>query len=550
MVAVMKKSNVILFNIFFYLVVLLLFNSCINKSENLFSVNEYKAHFGFLSNDLCEGRKPGTKGGNIAALYIAKQFQSYGLKPVSEETGYFQNVPMVGFSVDYNSVKCSISSDNEQVSIKPFEEIILLSQDTINNIDVQGEMVFVGYGIDAPEYNWEDFKGEDLSDKILVFLCDDPDFEKTGFGSESWTYYSLWTYKEEMAIIQHAKGIIYLHKTDMADFPFSVVQHSLTPEWSYSQERLKNPLKFYAWMSFPAFEKVFNMANITFEQLKNKADSKEFKPTPLNLNIDVSFNQKFRLYDSPNVIGILPGTKYKDECIIYMAHYDHLGIGTPVDGDSIYNGAQDNASGSAALISLAKAYSIHPTQKNILFLATTGEESTMLGSDYYARHPVFPLDKTDFGINMDMLDFYGKRSGFVLNPIQISDAKNKIQEIADDMNLELLPDYEGSEAFRSDNFSLYSRGVVTPSIFLDGEYLTMSKKEVEETYKEIGDFYHLPNDEIYQSFRYDGVLQYLEIAYRVGRYFAESDEKPVMFQENPFSAATKFYQLKKEKGIY
>ena len=408
----------------------------------------------------------------------------------------------------------------------------------------------MGYGIDAPEYGWDDFKDVDVAGKILVVLCNDPDYEKTGFGTESWTYYSLWTYKEEMAILRGARGIIYLHETEMADFPFSVVQHSVTPEWSHFQKRLKNPLTFYAWMSLPAFRKAFTLTGHTFEQLKEKADSRNFTPIPLGLTMNVSFRQHYRLYDSPNVIGILPGTEKPDECILYMAHYDHFGIGQAIDGDSIYNGAQDNASGTAALISLANAFFSNPPRRSILFLATTSEESSKLGSDYYATHPTFPLENTILGFNMDIMSFYGKRSGFHLDPIQVTDGYNQMQKLGREIGAELYPDLKGSGKFRSDHFSFYSRGVVVPSMFLAGEYLTMNKEDAERASQEIGDFYHLPNDEVYPSFRYDGVIQQMEILYHIGRYYANGDDRPGLLQENPFNAPMRFYKLKQEKGIF
>ncbi|MFH1297067.1 MAG: M28 family peptidase [Bacteroidota bacterium] len=525
------------------------FNSYSQSSNQLFTENNYKAHVEFLADDLLEGRKPGTRGGDLAALYIAKQFESAGLKPVSKENGYYQYVPMVGFSADYNSVHCTISSDNKEETIVPYEEIILLSQDTITDVHIEGELIFVGYGIEAPEYKWDDFKDVDVSGKILVVLCNDPDNEKTGFGSERWTYYSLWTYKEEMAILKGAKGIIYLHNTEMADFPFFVVQNSVAPEWSYLKDRTKNPLSLYAWMSDSAFEKVLSETGFDVNQLIIKADNRDFKPFSLGLKIKADFKQNYRLYTSPNVIGILPGSEKKDEAILYMAHYDHLGIGKAIDGDSIYNGAQDNASGIAALISLAQVYSSNPTKRSIIFMATTGEESSMLGSEYYATHPMIPLENTIIGFNMDMMSFYGRRSGFILDPIEISDASEQISKLGEELNVQLLPDFKGSGAFRSDHFPLYSRGVIVPGIFLSGEYLTMTEEDVAKAENQIGDFYHLPKDEIYPSFRYDGVVQQMEMVYHIGRYYAEGDEKPKLLPENPYNAPMRFYKIKLDKGI-
>jgi Zn-dependent M28 family amino/carboxypeptidase len=303
-------------------------------------------------------------------------------------------------------------------------------------------------------------------------------------------------------------------------------------------------------MSLPAFEKVFTMTDFNFNQLKDKADSKDFEPIPLGLHIDVSFDQSFRVYSSPNVIGILPGTEVSNECVLFMAHYDHLGIGAAINQDSIYNGAQDNASGTAALISLAEAYSSHPGKRSLVFIATTEEEGGLHGSKHYTNHPIIPLENTVFGLNMDMLSFFGKRSGLLLDPIRFTTAREKLKEIAEEHQMQLLPDKEGSSAFRSDHYSFYSEGIVVPSVYLHGDYLTMEKQEVEKAQQTIGQYYHLPNDEIYPEFNYDGVLQQLEVMYSIGRYYADSNDKPFLLPENPFNAVGRFNEIKKEKGIY
>ncbi|KKK46614.1 hypothetical protein LCGC14_3163500 [marine sediment metagenome] len=264
----------------------------------------------------------------------------------------------------------------------------------------------------------------------------------------------------------------------------------------------------------------------------------------------MSFSQKYRFYKSPNVCGILPGTETEGEAILYMSHYDHFGIGKAINGDSIYNGAQDNASGTAALITLAYAYSSNPPKRSILFLATTGEESSMLGSEYYATHPIIPLENTIIGFNMDMMSFYGRQSGFILDPIEFTDAIDQIKKLGEELSSQLLPDFKGSGAFRTDAFPLYSRGVIVPSVHLDGEYLTLTKDDIEKTKQQIGDFYHLPNDEVYSTFRYDGVIQQMEIIYHIGRFYAEGDEKPKLLPKNPYNAPMRFYKLKHDKGIF
>lgn len=530
--------------------VAILLASCSKEPKTLFSENIYKDHLNYLASDLLEGRKPGTKGGDLAASYIAKQFEILGLQPCSGETGYYQNVPLVGFTTDYSSVICSVSKTNRKVNIIPYEDIILLSQDTLKDINLEGDLVFAGYGTTAPEYKWDDFKDVDISGKILVVLCDDPDFQTTGFGTKDRSFYSQWTYKEEMAIMKGARGIIFIHDTEMSDFPFAVVQHSAAPELSYLQSRLKNPLSFYAWVSLPAFEKMVSLTDYDFKILKNKANNRDFAPLSLGLKINVTFKQEFHLYTSPNVIGILPGTKHSDECVLYMAHYDHLGIGSPVNGDSIYNGARDNATGTAALLSLAQVFSSKASERSIVFLATTGEESLMLGSNYYATHPAIKLENTSIGFNLDMMNIYGKRSAFRLQPIQVTTAYEEIKSICKEMNLELLPDLQGSDLYRTDNLPLYSRGVIVPDVFSAGDYLTQTKLEVDKVKEFVGEFYHLPNDEIYPVYKYDGVLQQMGMVYNIGRFYARGTAKPALLPENPYKAVMRFNKIKEDRGVF
>lgn len=524
--------------------------SCKKSPGQLFSENEYKSHFEFLSDDLLQGRKPGTYGGDVAALYIANQFKKIGLIPVDQEQSYFQYVQMIGITPDYSTVVCKFRSENKEVSIQPFNEVILSSQDSMEKVDIKGDLVFVGYGTVAPEYNWDDFKDVDVSGKIIMVLCNDPDFERTGFGEEGWTYYSHWKYKEDMAIMKGAKGIVYLHTSDMAGFPFSVIQYSATPEMKIPEQRLKNPLEFYAWLSTDAFKKMFALSEYDFKELKDWADSREFKPINLDLTIEASFEQKIRHYQSPNVIGLIPGTGSSEEYILYMAHYDHLGVGSPINGDSIYNGSQDNASGIAAILCLANAHKHFPAERNILFIATTEEEGGLNGSKYFTEHPLVPLEEIRLGINIDMLSFFGKRSGISLNPVSITSEKDKIEELVKIKHMELYPEPKNSEIFRTDISPFLAKGIVDLQLSLEGDFLSIKPNEVERLKEEMGNFYHQPNDEIYPFFRYDGILQVLDLIYEIGNYYANSTDIPVFIEENPLSASKRFDQIKIDASIY
>jgi hypothetical protein len=514
----------------------------------LFSEEEYKAHLNFLAHDLLEGRAVGVRGGELAALYIATQFQAAGLKPISEEEGYFQRVPMVGITTDYETLRCSFSTGGRSIGLTPIEDLVVTSELTQDAINVEDELLFVGYGIDAPEYNWDDFKGMDVRGRVLVMLVNDPDYEKTGFGSESLTYYGRWTYKEEIARIKGAKGLIMLHTDESATYPFAVVQSSWAIERVNMEGEIKNPLALDGWASQPAFDKVLDLVGLSYAKLKEVADSREFVPFPLGITINVGFKQTYRRFTSPNVIGVLPGTSKADEAVVYMAHYDHLGVGREIDGDTIYNGAVDNASGTAAIICLAKAFASapEPPKRSVIFLATTGEESGLLGSEYYSVHPVIPLEKTVIALNKDCCNFYGRRDGFGAFPIQFTDAVPAFEKLGEEMGLKLSVGGvdRGGGAFRVDNFPLCARGTVALSIGLSGNNLTLTEEQVNEMREKIGRWYHQPIDEVYPFWNYEGVMQEMEVLYQVGRYYADGGEKPSMKPENPFNAPIRVRNMK------
>lgn len=521
------------------------------QEKPLINESEYKAHLKFLAHDLLEGRAVGVRGGELAALYIATQFEAAGLKPISEEQGYFQRVPMIGITTKYDTVSYTLSAGENSVDLAPIDEFVVTSELAQDAVSLDEELLFVGYGVEAPEYDWDDFKGADVKGKVLVMLVNDPDYEKTGFGSESLTYYGRWTYKEEIARIKGAKGLILLHTDETATYPFAVVQSSWGIERVGLEGEFKNPLTIDGWVSKPAVNKVLAFVGLDYDKLKEKADSKDFSPMPLGVRIKVSFEQKYREFTSPNVIGILPGSSMPDEAIIYMGHYDHLGVGREVNGDNIYNGAVDNASGTAALICLARAFASapDPPKRSIIFFATAGEESGLLGSEYYAEHPVVPLEKTIIALNKDCCSFFGKRDGFGAFPIRYTSAVPSFEKIGKSMDLKLH--YGGVDrgggAFRVDNFPLCARGLVALSIGIRGKYLSLSEEEVKAMRDKVGRWYHQPNDEIYPFWNYEGVMQEMEILYHVGRYYAADGEKPSMTSENPFNAPNRVRSMKYTK---
>lgn len=516
------------------------------KDKPLFTENEYKAHLKFLSDDMLEGRAPGTRGGDLAALYIASQFEEAALQPISKETGYFQQVPTFDFTITDKSMSFELSAENKSKELEYGEDIVLFSELLKEEITLDDDLLFVGYGIEAAEYGWDDFKGVDLKNKILVMLCNEPDYKKTGFGFEGLSYYgSFITYKEDIARIKGAKGLIICHNEEEAGQPFSWFQHSLGCRWVRLESQMKKPLSLYAWISRQAMDEALSFVGLSYNQLKEKANSKDFHPIPLGIRAKAVLKQKYRKFSSPNVIGIVPGTDMTDEAVVFMAHYDHLGMNPLIEGDNIYNGAYDNASGTAALICLARAFASNPQRRSLVFLATTNEEKMMLGAEYYASHPVFSLENTIIALNMDGVSFYGRNDGFRMFPVQYTDAGPTLEALGRKLGLKLIvrgPDKIGA-AFVFDNVGFCTRGVVSLRFKLDGNYLSLNEEEVSNIEKKRGPIYHLPSDEIYPYYRYDGVLQTMEILYSIGQYYAEGAEKPEMIHGNPYELA---YRIRKQ----
>ena len=524
----------------------------VTNLEKRFSVAEYRAHLAFLADDLLEGRAPGTRGGKLAARYIAAQFEAAGLEPISREKGYYQPVPMLGNLTDPATVQLTLSHGNQHVALKSLDETVVVSEVEAPEVHVEDELLFVGYGIEAPEFDWNDYRGVDVRGRVLVMLVNDPDLKKTGFGSESLTYYGRWTYKLEIARLKGARGVILLHTNKTATYGFDVVKSSWAVERVSLAGEIVNPLEVTGWISRPAADRALELVGLDFDKLKSRADDRAFQPFGLGLRIDVRFQQRFRAFSSPNVIGRIPGTTRADEAVIYMGHHDHLGVGPAVDHDTIYNGAIDNASGIAALISLARAYSAapHPLARTVIFLATTGEEKGLLGSEYYTVHPVVPLEKTVLVLNKDCCNFWGRRAGFGAFPLRYTDGALVFRKLGQDLGLGLSVGKvdRGGGAFRMDSFPFTARGVVGLSVGLNGRNLSYSAEEFQALRRRVGRWYHQPNDEIQPYWNYEGIQQELAVLYHVGRHFADGAPPPKLNAEHPFGPAIRLREQKYTRG--
>src|SRR5207253_2621005 len=365
-----------------------------------------KAHIQKLASDEMEGRAPAGKGADLTTEYVSNFFKSIGLKT------QFQAVPMVGITSTASPLQ--LSGKGGKKTLKYGDDFVAWSKQEKDSISANAELVFCGYGVVAPEYQWNDFKG-DVKGKIIVVLINDPQLDdQSKFGGKAMTYYGRWTYKFEEAARQGAAGALIVHETDMASYPWEVVRGS----WSGEQFDIVRPDKgastvpLQGWITRAVAVELFKSAGLDFDDMKKKSLQQDFKPIPLGVNASLEVKNKMRTVDSRNVIGVLEGSEKPDEYVIFTAHWDHLGIGEPQDGDKIYHGAVDNASGDAAIMEIARAaVKIQPKPKrSLVFMAVTAEEQGLLGSAYYADNPVFPLNKTLANINVDEANVFGRNN--------------------------------------------------------------------------------------------------------------------------------------------
>jgi Zn-dependent M28 family amino/carboxypeptidase len=475
-----------------------------------------KAHIQKLASDEMEGRAPGGKGEELATAYIADFFKSIGLKT------QFQAVPMVGIKSSVSSLK--LSGKGGSRNLKFGDEFMAWSKQQKDSIPVSGDLVFCGYGVVAPEYQWNDFK-DSVKGKIVVVLINDPQLpDQTKFGGKAMTYYGRWTYKFEEAARQGAAGALIIHETPFAGYGWEVVRGS----WSGEQFDIAQPDKgastvpLQGWITRDSAVSLFKSAGLDFDDMKQKALQQDFKPVPLGVSASVDIRNTMRMVDSKNVIGVLDGSEKPDENVTFTAHWDHLGIGEPQNGDKIYNGAVDNASGVATIMEIARAATkLQPRPKrSLVFMAVTGEEQGLLGSAYYAANPVFPMNKTLANLNLDEMNVYGRDD----NRIQvIGYGYNTLEDMLKDavakQGRTIVPEAEPEKGtyFRSDQFSFVKKGV--PALY------TKSMTPADED-DFITKSYHKPSDEYDASWDMKSAVKDAEAFLEVGVRVANADKWP------------------------
>jgi Zn-dependent M28 family amino/carboxypeptidase len=508
---------------------------------------EIDAHLRFLSSDLLEGRAPATRGGRIAEEYIATQLQAFGVRPGVGDSSYLQRVPIDVVKADPATIKVT-ASGKASANLCFTDDVVVWPGSATDASSAHGELVFVGYGATAPEYRWDDFKGTDVRGKVLLVLVNDPPAtsgEPNLFGGKAMTYYGRWTYKYEEAERRGAAGMLIVHTTERAGYPWHVVVNSNSTEHRIlpRDPSLPAPIGVRGWITDSAATALLAQAGLNMTDLRKRAESRDFRPVSTGIIIDATMRNSLQHMSANNVIGVVRGIdpKVRDEYVAYSAHWDHFGIGPVVNGDSIYNGAADNASGVASVLTIAHAAAegIKP-RRSQLFVFVTAEESGLLGSAYFGEHPTVPASKIIAALNMDIVPLDGR----VRDLNVIGDNKSSLGPalalLVKSEGIRLSPDAhpEAGHFYRSDHFSFAKAGI--PSVSIGGGVDYMGRpagwglKQAEDY---TAHRYHQPSDEYRSDFDLSGAAQLAEIVYRFGVSLGNARTVPAWNPDAEFRAA-------------
>ena len=504
-----------------------------------------------LSSDEFEGRAPGTKGEQLTVQYLTEQFRAAGLEPGNPDGSWTQKVPLVGLTPQPQGAFV-VKKGGQTRPFKIRDEVVVFSKHVTDEVRLENsELVFAGYGVQAPEYQWDDFRGVDVKGKTILVLVNDPPVPVAGnpntldskiFGGPAMTYYGRWTYKFEKAAELGAAGVLVVHETAPAGYPFSVVQGMggerfdlVTPDKNAGRAKIEG------WISMDAATALLKMAGQDYQKLKALAATRGFKAVPLGATASVTIKQKSRTIDSQNVIAKLTGSDpvLKNEYIIYSAHWDHFGVGEPVNGDNIYNGALDNASGCATVLEIAREAKRlnRPPKRSMLFLMVTAEEQGLLGSQYYAEFPLYPLEKTLANINIDGINQWGRTKDLTLIGLGASDLDDYARDAAAEQSRVLRPDAEPEKGFyyRSDHFNFAKKGVpaLDPDAGIDfiGKPADYGKKKRDEY---TSTDYHQPSDQVKPDWDLSGAAEDAQLFLAIGYRVAQADKYPDWKPGNEF----------------
>ncbi len=475
------------------------------------SPDHIRWHVRFLAHDLLEGRGTGQRGGDIAAEYIATQFAEYGLKPAGDHGTYMQKVPLVGITALPETVFSIIPKQGETMNLKPLDEYVADDETQQPQSDVDADIVFVGYGIVAPEYNWDDYKGVDVRGKVLLMLVNEPPSNDPNFfKGKDLTYYGRWTYKYEEAARKGAVGVILVHQTQMASYPWEVVRNSNSGEKAALP--IDGPaLKVASWIHNDVAARLARASGMNLEKMMQEAQSRDFHPISLGARLKAHMVSRIRHFESNNVLAILPGSdrKVADEAVLYTAHYDHFGIRPDMPGDNIFNGAQDNATGCGILLELARAFGSAAARprRSILFAAVTAEEQGLLGSEYLGKHPPISAGKITLDLNYDDVKPLGAPEEVEVSGAERTTFYPEVQAMAKEFRLSIRPDArpEAGHFYRSDHFSMARVGIPSFSINEGMKYKGHSESwGIEQEREFVEKHYHQPSDEYHPEMDFTG----------------------------------------------
>jgi Zn-dependent M28 family amino/carboxypeptidase len=517
-----------------------------DNAPSRITAQEIDAHLRFLASDLLEGRAPATRGGRIAEEYIATQLQAFGVKRGVGDSSYFQRVPIDVVKADPATIRV-VASGKANANLRFTDDVVVWPGSATDASSARGELVFVGYGAVAPEYKWDDFKNTDVRGKVLLVLVNDPPApasEPNLFGGKAMTYYGRWTYKYEEAERRGAAGVLIVHTTGPAGYPWHVVvssnstEHRLLPR----DPAAPPPIGVRGWITDSAATALLAQAGLNMTQLRRQAESRDFRPVPTGIIIDASMKNSLQHMSANNVVGVVRGIdpKVRDEYVAYSAHWDHFGIGPVVNGDSIYNGAVDNASGVATVLAIAHAAAegVKP-RRSQLFIFVTAEESGLLGSAYFGQHPTVPASKIIAALNMDVVNVNGRVRDLNVLGDNKSSLGPTLAQLVRAEGIRLSPDAhpEAGHFYRSDHFSFAKVGIpsisIGPGVDYVGRPAGWGQKQAEDW---TAHNYHQPSDEYRPDFDLTGAAQLGDIVYRLGVALGNAQQVPTWNADAEFKA--------------
>ena len=517
-------------------------------SDAAISEADFAYRISALADDRFEGRGPASEHGEQAAVWIAEEMDAIGLQPAGEDRGWFQPVPLIESTLDESVSSFDISIDGEPMGLQTNVDVVYWSQNPDEQVSLEAsDLVFVGYGVVAPEYGWNDYEGVDVTGKTVVILINDPGFANPDsglFNGSAMTYYGRWTYKYEEAARQGAEGAIIVHQTAPAAYPWGTVQSSWSgPQFTLASSAGQERADVQAWITEEKATELFAALDLDFAELSAAAMSADFEPVDMGrASLTASLTNSLRSLTSNNVAGMVEGSERPDEYVLFMAHWDHIGVRLNFAGDDqIYNGAVDNATGVSAMLELAEAYSKSetPPERSLIFVAVTAEESGLLGSEYYAQNPLIALDQTVGGFNFDGILPIGRTEDIVVIGYGASELEDllRTEAEADGMYLSPDPNPEAGYFYRSDHVTLARRGV--PMLYADSGSVAEDGgrdygAQIEAAYRLQA--YHKPADEFDPNWDMSGFVQSTELMYRVSRRLADSEDWPNWYEDNEFRA--------------